>query len=144
MFWSKNKKNKVYEYLCKPHFFHIKVGFKGYTFHRHVFLMKDDFEVRLSDVKNVQHHNCLLINLLILVKFEKVCRHIVEPHHEKTGFFRRCENIIADQLCNKYVFATQKVQSLPLLNPNFQASIFFYSETVNAGMCRTWSETRLY
>ena len=48
--------------------------------------MKDDFEVRLSDVKNVQHHNCLLINLLIPVKFEKVCRHIVEPHHEKTGF----------------------------------------------------------
>ena len=29
MFLSRNKKNNVYMYLCKPQFYYIKVGFKG-------------------------------------------------------------------------------------------------------------------
>ena len=37
MFLSKNKKNNVYP--CKPQFFYIKVGFKGSTLYRRVFVM---------------------------------------------------------------------------------------------------------
>ena len=36
MFWSKNKKIGI---PLQPQFFYIKVGFTGYTFHGHVFLM---------------------------------------------------------------------------------------------------------
>ena len=39
LFWNKNKKSRYTpEY---PSFFYIKVGFKGYMLHRHVFLMKN-------------------------------------------------------------------------------------------------------
>ena len=37
MFWSKNKKNRYTP--CIPQFCYIKVGYRGYTLHRHVFLM---------------------------------------------------------------------------------------------------------
>ena len=41
MFWAENKaenkENNVYP--CKPQFYHIKVGFKGSTLYRHVFVM---------------------------------------------------------------------------------------------------------
>ena len=37
MFLSRNKKNNVYP--CKPQFHYIKVGFKGSTLYRHVFVM---------------------------------------------------------------------------------------------------------
>ena len=37
MFWSKNKRN---EYTPANPIFYIKVGFSGYSCHRHVFLLK--------------------------------------------------------------------------------------------------------
>ena len=37
--WSRNKKNIVYP--CKPQFYYIKMGFKGSTLYRHVFVMQD-------------------------------------------------------------------------------------------------------
>ena len=37
MFLSRNKENNIYP--CKPHFYHIKVGFKGSKLHRIVFVM---------------------------------------------------------------------------------------------------------
>ena len=37
MFLSRNKNNNVYP--CKPQFYYIKVGFKGPTLYRHVFVM---------------------------------------------------------------------------------------------------------
>ena len=37
MFLNRNKKNNLYP--CKPQFYYIKVGLKGSTFYRHVFLM---------------------------------------------------------------------------------------------------------
>ena len=37
MFLSRNKKNNVYS--CKPQFYYIKVGFKGSTLYRRVFVM---------------------------------------------------------------------------------------------------------
>ena len=37
MFLSRNKKNNVYP--CKPQFYYIKVGFKGSTLYRHIFMM---------------------------------------------------------------------------------------------------------
>ena len=39
MFWSKNKKNRYTPAAMIPQFYYIKVGFEGYTLHRHVFLM---------------------------------------------------------------------------------------------------------
>ena len=38
-FLSRNKKNNVYP--CKPQFYYIKVGFKGSTLYRYVFVMQD-------------------------------------------------------------------------------------------------------
>ena len=38
MFLSRNKKNNVYP--CKHQFYYIKVGFKGSTLYRHVFVME--------------------------------------------------------------------------------------------------------
>ena len=37
MYLSRNKKNNVYP--CKPQFYYIKVGFKGATIYRRVFVM---------------------------------------------------------------------------------------------------------
>ena len=37
MFLSRNKENNVYP--CKPHFYYIKVGFKGVKLYRYVFMM---------------------------------------------------------------------------------------------------------
>ena len=37
MVLSRNKKNNAYP--CKPHFYYIKVGFKGSKLYRHVFVM---------------------------------------------------------------------------------------------------------
>ena len=48
--------------------------------------------------------------------------------------------VVTAQLMSAFVFATGIVQSLPLLNPKFQASSFF-SVAVRAGFCQTWSET---
>ena len=39
MLLSRNKKNNVYP--CKPHFYYIKVGFKGSKLYRYVFVMSD-------------------------------------------------------------------------------------------------------
>ena len=41
MFLIRNKKNNLYP--CKPQFYYIKVGFKGSTLYRHVFLMDAKF-----------------------------------------------------------------------------------------------------
>ena len=46
MFWSKNEKNRYTPAF--PSFFYIKVGFKGYTLHGHVFVM-------ICSCKNVVH-----------------------------------------------------------------------------------------
>ena len=53
MFWSKNKKNRYTP--TNPNFFSIKKwGFKGYTFHGHVFemLMQRDMYGRNRDQTN--------------------------------------------------------------------------------------------
>ena len=40
MFLSRNKKNDVYMYPCKPLFYYIKIGFKGGSkLYRYVFVM---------------------------------------------------------------------------------------------------------
>ena len=49
MFLSRNKKNNVYP--CKPHFYNIKVGFKGSNLYRYVFVMSSSapFELASSE-----------------------------------------------------------------------------------------------
>ena len=49
---------------------------------------------------------------------------------------------VTAQLISAFVFATRIVQFLLYLNPKFQASVFF-SATVQAGLCQTWSEPKL-
>ena len=44
MFLSRNKKNNVYP--CKPHFYCIKMGFKGSKLYRHVFVMPSPSRAR--------------------------------------------------------------------------------------------------
>ena len=47
---------------------------------------------------------------------------------------------VAAQLIQAFVFAARVVQSLFFLNSKSQAFSFF-SVTVQAGLCQTWSET---
>ena len=58
-------------------------------------------------------------------------RHIInEPRHEKTGFLHMRKTktqisfAVTAKLISTFVFATQIVQSLYFLNPNFQASSY--------------------
>ena len=46
------------------------------------------------------------------------------------------------KLISAFVFATRIVQPLFFSNPKFQDSSLLF-ETVQAGLCRTWSETQI-
>ena len=45
------------------------------------------------------------------------------------------------QMISTFSFATQTAQFVHFLNLKFQASILFFFETVQVGLCQTWSET---
>ena len=64
MFWSKNKKKKVYP--CKPQFYYIKVGCKGVFVTRTCF--RDDLQIILfTAVKN-----CSILHGHVFVMIRKL------------------------------------------------------------------------
>ena len=60
MFLSRNKNTNVYP--CKPHFYYIKVGFKGSTSYRHVFVM-GKIACSPSEESNLSAHPRMLIRI---------------------------------------------------------------------------------
>ena len=63
MFWIISKKN-VY---CSPQFYYIKVGYKRYTLHEHVFLMKPLYAILIvSNSKLKMYRKCLLSIFVII------------------------------------------------------------------------------
>ena len=73
MILSRNKKNNVYP--CKPQFYYIKVGFKGSTLYRHVFVM-------IHTVPSQANENRWSVLQLesdqsnVYSSLEKVCHHV--------------------------------------------------------------------
>ena len=79
MFLSRNKKNNVFP--CKPQFYYIKVGFKGSTLYRYVFVMfyKMPRQKRLcmfcKILQNfvVEDEEHVLLTVLDMVPLDKSC-----------------------------------------------------------------------
>ena len=50
--------------LQTPFFFYIKVGFRGYTFHRHVFLMIPSFNIDIQQNVVTSNEKVKVLNVL--------------------------------------------------------------------------------
>ena len=86
MLLSRNKKNNVYP--CKPPFYYIKVGFKGSTLYKRVFVMsQDSFLLRIDFLTEWrQKHFCQLLTCTVfLKKLTKILckiRYLYKPAHK--------------------------------------------------------------
>ena len=79
MILSRNKKNNVYP--CKPQFYYIKVGFKGSTLYRRVFVMNKNVYDRLNSLslsKSWQMLTILIYTLMLSTLGELFRRRHIE------------------------------------------------------------------
>ena len=86
MYLSRNKKNNVYP--CKPHFYYIKVGFKGVKIYRRVFVMSDDSILSLLQMGYAAPYLSMvrLTKIVIVLFVYSEFQFYVEP----SSVFNRC------------------------------------------------------
>ena len=124
-------------YPCASQFYFLKWGFSGYSIHGYVNVMKRSsficsfsFNFQSTFIPSLKHEK----------SYHKMSRIARKPD------FCLGENKGADQLrgireADQRLYFRYSDSTIPLLLKSEISSFWLFSELVQAGLCRTWSET---